>query len=284
MSSDGKGRFGSLDPYLGAMHAVAEAARNVAVSGAKPLAITNCMNFGNPERPEVMWQFTESIRGMREACLALGTPVTGGNVSFYNETGESAIWPTPVIGMLGLLDDYRLRIPCGVPRGRTGRVPGGRDLRGAGWIGVRRDRAGHRWPGHPPALDLGRERALHDLLFEAARPMCWRAHTIAPKEASRSPSPRQPSAAGTGSRCPCSRICRRMSLCSVSPRRVRLSAWCRGARTRSANSRPRTAWRARVSARPVDRVRCSTGCSSPPSRSSGTRTKALSPARSARSA
>ena len=115
LSTDGKGRFGSLDPYLGAMHAVAEAARNVAVSGARPLAITNCMNFGNPERPEVMWQFAESIRGMREACLALETPVTGGNVSFYNETGDSAIWPTPVIGMLGLLDDHRLRIPTAFP-------------------------------------------------------------------------------------------------------------------------------------------------------------------------
>ena len=115
LSTDGKGRFGSLDPYLGAMHAVAEAARNVAASGAKPLAITNCMNFGNPERPEVMWQFAESIRGMRDACLALETPVTGGNVSFYNETGDSAIWPTPVIGMLGLLDDHRLRVPMGFP-------------------------------------------------------------------------------------------------------------------------------------------------------------------------
>jgi len=115
LSSDGKGRFGSLDPYLGTMHAVAEAARNVAVSGAKPLAITNCMNFGNPERPVVMWQFAESIRGMRDACEALATPVTGGNVSFYNETGTSAIWPTPVIGMLGLLEDHRLRIPTAFP-------------------------------------------------------------------------------------------------------------------------------------------------------------------------
>ena len=113
MSSDGKGRFGHLDPYLGAAHAVAEAARNVAVTGARPLAITNCLNFGNPERPVVMWQFAEAIRGMRDACLAFDTPVTGGNVSFYNESGDSAIWPTPVIGMLGLLEDYRLRVPTG---------------------------------------------------------------------------------------------------------------------------------------------------------------------------
>ena len=168
LSSDGKGRFGTLDPYLGAMHAVAEAARNVAVTGAKPLAITNCMNFGNPERPEVMWQFAESIRGMREACEALATPVTGGNVSFYNETGPSAIWPTPVIGMLGLLEDHRLRIPSGFPRaglaiyllGETFAELGGTEFAEA-VLGV--------VAGRPPALDLGRERALHDLLYEAAR-------------------------------------------------------------------------------------------------------------------
>src|SRR5512134_2290891 len=116
LSTDGKGRYGVLDPHLGAMHAVAEAARNVAVTGATPLAITNCLNFGNPERPVVMWQFSESIRGIRDACLAFETPVTGGNVSFYNESAGSAIWPTPVIGMLGLLRDHRLRVPTGFPR------------------------------------------------------------------------------------------------------------------------------------------------------------------------
>ena len=168
LSSDGKGRFGSLDPYLGTMHAVAEAARNVAVSGAQPLAITNCMNFGNPERPVVMWQFAESIRGMRDACEALATPVTGGNVSFYNETGDSAIWPTPVIGMLGLLEDHRLRIPTAFPRaglaiyqlGETFAELGGSEFAEA-VLGV--------VAGHPPALDLDRERALHDLLYEGAR-------------------------------------------------------------------------------------------------------------------
>ena len=168
LSSDGKGRFGALDPYLGTMHAVAEAARNVAVSGAKPLAITNCMNFGNPERPVVMWQFAESIRGMRDACEALATPVTGGNVSFYNETGDSAIWPTPVIGMLGLLEDHRLRIPTAFPRaglaiyqlGETFAELGGSEFAEA-VLGV--------VAGHPPALDLHRERALHDLLYEGAR-------------------------------------------------------------------------------------------------------------------
>jgi phosphoribosylformylglycinamidine synthase II len=116
LSVDGNGRYGELDPFLGGAHAVAEAARNVAVTGARPLAITNCLNFGNPERPEVMWQFAESVRGIREACLALETPVTGGNVSFYNESGDSAIRPTPVIGMLGLLADHRLAVPSGFPR------------------------------------------------------------------------------------------------------------------------------------------------------------------------
>ena len=83
--------------------------------GARPLAVTNCLNFGNPERPEVMWTFSEAIRGMADACTALGTPVTGGNVSFYNESGGSAIWPTPVVGMLGLVDDYRLAVGTGFP-------------------------------------------------------------------------------------------------------------------------------------------------------------------------
>ena len=92
---------------------MAEAARNVACTGATPLAITNCLNFGNPERPEVMWQFAQSVRGMADACRAFETPVTGGNVSFYNESGSSAIWPTPVIGMLGLLEDYRLAVRTG---------------------------------------------------------------------------------------------------------------------------------------------------------------------------
>ena len=167
LSSDGKGRFGHLDPYLGAAHAVAEAARNVAATGAKPLAITNCMNFGNPERPVVMWQFAEAIRGMRDACLAFDTPVTGGNVSFYNESGDSAIWPTPVIGMLGLLEDYRLRVPTGFTRaglsicvlGETFAELGGSEFADV-VLGV--------ISGRPPALDLERERALLDLLHEAA--------------------------------------------------------------------------------------------------------------------
>ncbi len=166
ISTDGKGRFGELDPYLGAAHAVAEAARNVAVTGARPAAVTNCLNFGNPERPAVMWQFAESIRGMADACRAFGTPVTGGNVSFYNESGGSAIWPTPVIGMLGVLEDHRLRTPTGFPRaglavyqlGETFAELGGTEFADT-VLGV--------VAGRPPALDLAKEVALQALLREA---------------------------------------------------------------------------------------------------------------------
>ncbi|MEW6609518.1 MAG: phosphoribosylformylglycinamidine synthase subunit PurL, partial [bacterium] len=107
VTCDGNGRYCYLDPYVGGMIAVAEAARNVVCVGAKPLAITNCLNFGNPEKPEVMWQFQKVVEGMIQACNILHTPVTGGNVSFYNESEEIAIYPTPVIGMLGIIDGYR---------------------------------------------------------------------------------------------------------------------------------------------------------------------------------
>jgi phosphoribosylformylglycinamidine synthase subunit PurL len=105
LAVDGNGRWGRLDPRTGAKAAVAEAARNVACSGARPWAATNCLNFGNPEKPEVMWQFSEAIDGIAEACLALEIPITGGNVSFYNETLGRSIDPTPVLGVLGVLDD-----------------------------------------------------------------------------------------------------------------------------------------------------------------------------------
>ena len=105
LSTDGNGRWCQLNPRTGAMHALAEAARNVAASGARPIAATNCLNLGSPEKPEVMWQFSETIDGLTEACTALGTPITGGNVSFYNETLGKSIYPTPVIGVLGILDD-----------------------------------------------------------------------------------------------------------------------------------------------------------------------------------
>jgi phosphoribosylformylglycinamidine synthase II len=167
LAADGAGRYGHLDPYLAGAHAVAEAARNVACVGARPLAITNCLNFGNPERPEVMWAFHETIRGMAEACRALGTPVTGGNVSFYNESGDSAIWPTPVVGMLGLLDDYRLRVGHGFASGAVVYLVGETfaELGGSEYAAVLLGVVS----GRPPGLDLDREAGLVALLVESAR-------------------------------------------------------------------------------------------------------------------
>ena len=200
VSADGKGRFGRLDPYLGAMHAVAEAARNVAASGARPLAITNCLNFGNPERPEVMGQFQAAIRGMRDACTALGTPVTGGNVSFYNESGGSAIDPTPVIGMLGLLEDHRLRVPSAFPRGGLAVYLLGEtfaELGGSEFAEVVLGATG----GRPPELDLARERALLDLLARRrGRDAAAERARLRRRRASRSRSPRPRSGRATGSR------------------------------------------------------------------------------------
>jgi phosphoribosylformylglycinamidine synthase subunit PurL len=166
VSVDGNGRYGSLDPYLGAAHAVAEAARNVAAVGARPLAVTNCMNFGNPERPEVMWAFAEAVRGLGDACRALRTPVTGGNVSFYNESGDSAVHPTPIVGVVGLLDDYRLLMRPGFGPGlgvyllgATGPELGGSELADV-VLGL--------VTGRPPELDLDAEARLHALLHECA--------------------------------------------------------------------------------------------------------------------
>ena len=111
MALAGNGRWTYLNPKLGAMHAVAEAARKVACTGATPVAATNCLNFGNPEKPEIMAQLSEAIDGIAEACQALGTPVTGGNVSLYNETRGEGIYPTPVIGIVGILDDVTKAVP-----------------------------------------------------------------------------------------------------------------------------------------------------------------------------
>src|SRR5439155_15500053 len=107
------GRYARLDPYVGAQLALSEAYRNVATTGARPLAVTNCLNFGSPEDPDVMWQFAEATRGLADGCLALGVPVTGGNVSFYNQTGATPIHPTPVVGVLGVVEDVRRRVPSG---------------------------------------------------------------------------------------------------------------------------------------------------------------------------
>ncbi|MGH2557284.1 MAG: phosphoribosylformylglycinamidine synthase subunit PurL, partial [Actinomycetota bacterium] len=165
LATDGNGRYGFLDPYLGGSHAVAEAARNVATIGARPLAITNCLNFGDPERPEVMWAFAEAVRGIGDACRALNTPVTGGNVSFYNESGDSSVYPTPVVGVVGVLDDYRLLVRHGFPEdglviyllGRTLPELGGSDYGDAVLGSV---------SGRPPGLDLDSEGRLHRLLPE----------------------------------------------------------------------------------------------------------------------
>ncbi len=168
VASDGNGRFGLLDPYLGGALAVAEANRNVACTGATPVAITNCLNFGNPERPEVIWQFAETVRGMRDACLALGTPVTGGNVSFYNESAGTAIHPTAVVGALGILDDYRLLVRAAFSEvGLAIFVLGatGADLGGSEYAHVMLGKDS----GVPPALDLANEARLQRFLVEGGR-------------------------------------------------------------------------------------------------------------------
>ena len=105
MSIDGNGRRVACDPYTGAAEAVLECARNLACVGAEPLGLTNCLNFGNPEKPHIAWQLTRAVEGLRDACLALGVPVVGGNVSLYNEGGEGPIYPTPIVGMVGKLPD-----------------------------------------------------------------------------------------------------------------------------------------------------------------------------------
>jgi phosphoribosylformylglycinamidine synthase len=167
LATDGNGRFAKLDPYAGAQLALSEAYRNVAVSGARPLAVTDCLNFGSPEDPDVMWQFAEATRGLADACLDLGVPVTGGNVSFYNQTGDVAINPTPVVGVLGVMQDVRRRVPIGfaAPDEVVLLLGETRDeLGGSEWA--------HHVHGHlgglPPAVDLPAEKALGALMAAAA--------------------------------------------------------------------------------------------------------------------
>ena len=180
LATDGNGRWCYLSPRVGAMHAVAEAARNVACSGARPIAATNCLNFGNPEKPEVMWQFSEAIDGIAEACTALETPITGGNVSFYNETLGKPIYPTPVLGVLGLLEDA----DCAL--GSAFRNEGDLILlldAGSDSATRRFDTDDHRKEfssseyaktlhgivaGAPPAIDLSAEKRLIDCLVQLA--------------------------------------------------------------------------------------------------------------------
>jgi phosphoribosylformylglycinamidine synthase subunit PurL len=167
LATDGNGRYSLLDPYTGAQLALAEAYRNVAANGAGPVAVAKCLNFGSPEDPGVMWQFAEAVRGLADGCAFLGTPVTGGNVSFYNQTGAVPIHPTPVVGVLGVLPDVRRRLSLGFRRagarlvllGRTGE-----DLGGSAWAWAVHGHLG----GRPPAVDLAAERALAAVLVTAA--------------------------------------------------------------------------------------------------------------------
>ena len=167
LATDGNGRYALLDPYAGAQHGLAEAYRNVAATGARPLAVTNCMNFGSPEDPAVMWQFAAAVRGLADACAALGVPVTGGNVSFYNQTCGVAIHPTPVIGVLGVHDDVRRRLSIGFGAAGASVLLLGRtaaEFGGSLWAHVAHGHVG----GRPPAVDLDAERRLAAVLAAGA--------------------------------------------------------------------------------------------------------------------
>jgi phosphoribosylformylglycinamidine synthase len=178
VSTDCNARFAALDPYKGAQLALAESYRNVAVTGAKPLAVTNCLNFGSPEDPAVMWQFEQAVTGLADACLEMGTPVTGGNVSFYNQTGEVAIHPTPVIGVLGVIDNVERRTP----------MAWGLDGELVYVLGTTRDElAGSEWAhaihahlgGHPPVLNLNAEMTLAEILVAgSAQQLLSAAHDV----------------------------------------------------------------------------------------------------------
>lgn len=162
VATDANANWSYLNPYQGAKLALAEAARNIATAGAKPLAVTNCLNFGSPEDPGVMWQFAESVRGLADGCLEMGLPVTGGNVSFYNQTGSVAILPTPVIGVLGVIDDVRTRTPMSFDRAGLDLYLLGEthiDLAGSEWAYIHNQRG-----GIAPVADLQREMRLIELL------------------------------------------------------------------------------------------------------------------------
>ena len=168
MSTDGNGRYCYLNPRRGAMLAVAEAARNVACAGALPIGATNCLNFGNPEKPEIMWQFVEAVEGIAEACRALDIPITGGNVSLYNETDGKAIFPTPIIGVVGLLEDASTVVGRAFSKAGDDVVllgNGDADLGGSEYLKTVHDLVA----GDAPAVNLANERALIQLLTEAAR-------------------------------------------------------------------------------------------------------------------
>ena len=171
ISVDGNGRFCYLDPYQGARLAVAEASRNVACAGGEPIGATNNLNFGNPERPEIMWQIGEAVRGIGDACRALDTPITGGNVSLYNETEGRAIFPTPVLGVVGLLEDAsktatRTFKTIGAAVVLLGDNLG--ELGGSEYLATMHNTVA----GKPPVLDLKREAALQKLIVKLIRDGC----------------------------------------------------------------------------------------------------------------
>lgn len=167
IATDANGKYCQLNPYEGAKQALAEAYRNVAVTGATPKAVTNCLNFGSPENPEVMWQFKEATAGLADGCMELGIPVTGGNVSFYNQTGDVAIYPTPVVGVLGVIDNVARRIPSGwQDDGNNIYLLGTTtdELDGSAWAETIHSHLG----GQPPKVDLQKEKQLAELLQGAA--------------------------------------------------------------------------------------------------------------------
>ena len=167
ISTDANGRYCQLDPYEGAKLALAEAYRNVATSGAVPIAVTNCLNFGSPENSGVMWQFKQATTGLADGCLELGIPVTGGNVSFYNQTGDVAIFPTPVVGVLGVIDDVARRVPSGWQDDGNNLYLLGvtkDELDGSVWSDVIHSHLG----GRPPKVDLAYEKKLAELLHGAS--------------------------------------------------------------------------------------------------------------------
>ncbi len=182
LAVDGNGRYCYLDPFVGGMIAVAEAARNVAMSGARPLACTDCLNFGNPEDPEIMWQFHQAVKGMAEAAQALGTPVVSGNVSLYNESPRRAVDPTPVVGVLGLLKPVQGRLRWAsqwFQRGGDAVYLAGEtreELGGSEYLA----RLHGLKAGQPPALDLRREKALQEFVIRAVgRGLLASAHDLA---------------------------------------------------------------------------------------------------------
>jgi len=168
VATDANARYCELDPYAGAQLALAEAYRNVAVTGAVPAAVTDCLNFGSPENPEVMWQFGRSVEGLSDGCLGLEIPITGGNVSFYNQTGDTPIFPTPVVGVLGVIDDVARRIPSGwQDTGENIYLLGttATELSGSAWADTVHGHLG----GLPPKLDLEQEKRLAGLLHAGAQ-------------------------------------------------------------------------------------------------------------------